>query len=236
MNNYGSATAQTEQPGVDPVYLLRDDLAQVHNPINQHERMLVTAAAQNWQSLQNARALEARIAAEIGVFDLFTTRLDHFKSLTRYIANCDGMWRHSVAAIEYAKRHRAARPILRPRNTPVTPITPIRQNEPNPHPAPDEPQNEANPGTTNKRNSGPAPAPAVPNKANPSKPGATRQSERNSGPAPAPTVPNEANPDTPGATRQNKPNPHPAPATRQTRPRKTNPNSHPTPQTDIVKS
>ncbi len=174
MSNHAAATAEYEQPGVDPVYLTRDDLARSLNPINDLERMLVTAAAQAWHALQNARELEAQVFAQTRPLDLFSTRLEHFKTITRHVANADRAWRQAMAAFDRAKRNRAPRPILRPRTTPPptfdsnpTPASPASQNKPNATPARTNPDPTA-PKLQNKPNPTPAPTtPQIQNEPNP---------------------------------------------------------------------
>jgi hypothetical protein len=104
--NASVRAAAAPTPQVDPVYTLRDDLAHAHQPVNAHERMLITAIAQAWQRLQRAYDMERRVHEKTDPLDLFNNDLDRFKALARHIAECERIWRRAVEELERAKRRR----------------------------------------------------------------------------------------------------------------------------------
>jgi hypothetical protein len=130
-----SVTARTESGAVDPVYLLRDDLACTYNPANAHERMLVTAIAQAWQSLQQAHELKRRVFEKTDPLELFSSDLDRFKTIHRLVADCERMWRRAMDELGRAQRRRLRETLASPnarRDRPPAPVVPVTVDKANP--------------------------------------------------------------------------------------------------------
>jgi hypothetical protein len=108
MNVTAPQRAAKPDPGIDPVYLTRDDLARTFNPVTPYERMLLLNAAQAWHRLQKARELDRRFFETTDPLEVFTKNADAFKTLTRYVTDCERSWRHAIEAIERAIRNRTA--------------------------------------------------------------------------------------------------------------------------------
>lgn len=122
---------ESEAPGVDPVYLVRDDIAQSFNPVDAFERMLVTAASQAWLDLLQARDLQRRLYEKTDPLELFLNDRDSFQAITRHVATCERIWREALAEIHRVQRCRTARPratkdqlILRPLHLRPQPVEP----------------------------------------------------------------------------------------------------------------
>ncbi|MBS1877709.1 MAG: hypothetical protein JSU00_31145 [Acidobacteria bacterium] len=88
------------------LYLLRDELAETHQPQNVQERQLVAAIAENWIRFQEARKLEQQFLRDNDMREVLRDRLDAFKAVTRYAADCERAWRHCVTRLEIMKRRR----------------------------------------------------------------------------------------------------------------------------------
>ncbi len=119
-----------EEPGLDPVYTLRDDLARSFNPANAHERMLVTAIAQAWHSLQDAYHLKRRIFEKTDPLELFSSDLERFKSINRHVTECERIWRRAMDELGRTQRRRQRESLASPnarrdRPAPPAPIVPI---------------------------------------------------------------------------------------------------------------
>jgi hypothetical protein len=89
------------------LYRLRDDLSRSYNPANAHERMLVTAIAQAWQRLQRAYDAEERFFAKRDMLEIIGSNVDEFKTITRYVSECERARRHAVAELERTQRRRS---------------------------------------------------------------------------------------------------------------------------------
>lgn len=103
-----SAAVKTVATAPDPLEVNRhrDDLMNSYNPANAHERMLVAHLAQAWQRLQRARELEERYFQGRDVVEIVTTKLEEFKTVTRFVTDCDRAWRHAVNSLEKSQRQR----------------------------------------------------------------------------------------------------------------------------------
>ncbi|MBS1877354.1 MAG: hypothetical protein JSU00_29350 [Acidobacteria bacterium] len=88
------------------LYLLRDELAETHEPRNIQERQLVTAIAQNWLRYQDALRVEQELMSSPELRQILLTRLDLFKAVTRHATDCERAWRHCVTRLEIMKRRR----------------------------------------------------------------------------------------------------------------------------------
>lgn len=117
------------------VYRLRDDLVRVHKPANEHEMMLVTQIAQSWLRLQRAYQAEQRYFEGRDILDAINTKLVEFKTITRYVTDCERAWRHATQTLEACQRRRrretlaspnARRAIDRIRQTQPDEVTPPR--------------------------------------------------------------------------------------------------------------
>ncbi len=95
-----------EQRPVDPVYALRDDLARTHAPANAFERMLLSAAAQAWTRLQQARDLERRITEKIDPLEMFAAQRDALKAVASHVVCCERAWRQALNQLEKTQRTR----------------------------------------------------------------------------------------------------------------------------------
>lgn len=102
------ATAESLKSKADPMelYRLRDELAQIHQPANAYERMLVTQIAQSWLRLQRAAKLEQDYFQANDLMEVIATKLDQFKAVTRYASDCDRAWHKAVALLKTAQRQR----------------------------------------------------------------------------------------------------------------------------------
>src|SRR5689334_19731934 len=87
-----------------PFYHLRDHLVRIHRPADELEIMLVTQVARMWLRHQDACALEAEAFAVQGLSKLFNEEHDRFKSLTRYVAETERMWRHALDRLRRTQR------------------------------------------------------------------------------------------------------------------------------------
>ena len=151
-----NATAPAAEPvTLDPVYVLRDEIAQSYSPANGFERMLVLAAAQAWLRYQAALNLERRVYEKTDPLELFSQSIDKFKTVLRYVAECERAWRRSLAELRSTIRARGRQTLASPnarRGTPrASALGPDLQNEPNPAPQAEASrravQNEPNPAS-----------------------------------------------------------------------------------------
>lgn len=96
------------------VYRLRDDLVRVHKPANEHEMMLVTQIAQSWLRLQRAYDAEQRYFDGRDILDAINTKLVEFKTITRYVTDCERAWRHATQALDACQRRRRRETLASP--------------------------------------------------------------------------------------------------------------------------
>ena len=134
-----NATAPAAEPvTLDPVYLLRDEIAQSYSPANGFERMLLLAAAQSWLRYQEALNFERRVYEKTDPLELFSQSIDKFKTVLRYVAECERAWRRSLAELRSTIRARGRQTLASPNARRGTPrssaLSPDLQNEPNPAP------------------------------------------------------------------------------------------------------
>ena len=103
-----NASTQTapEPASLDPVFGLRDDLAQSLPPANAYERMLLTAIAQAWTRYQQSLEIERRLFEKTSPLDLIANSLDTFKAVTRHVTDCERAWRHAIAELKRTQRAR----------------------------------------------------------------------------------------------------------------------------------
>ena len=102
-----SSTQTAGEPSIlDPVYGLRDDLAEHFKPTSGYERLLVGAAAQALQRYQDAQKLERRLFEKVDPLELLTNNPDTFKTITRHVADCERAWRKALEEIRRAIRQR----------------------------------------------------------------------------------------------------------------------------------
>lgn len=106
-------TTDTAAAGL-AVYRLRDDLVRVHRPVNEHEMMLVTQIAQSWLRLQRAYDAEQRYFESRDILDAINTKLIEFKTITRYVTDCERAWRHATQALDAAQRRRRRETLASP--------------------------------------------------------------------------------------------------------------------------
>ena len=130
-----NAIAPAAEPvTLDPVYLLRDEIAQSYPPANGFERMLVLAAAQAWLRYQEALNFERRVYEKTDPLELFSQSIDKFKTVLRYVAECERAWRRSLAELRSTIRARARQTLASPYAPHAASRRPPSdlQNEPNP--------------------------------------------------------------------------------------------------------
>jgi hypothetical protein len=109
-----TSTQSAGEPSMlDPVYGLRDDLAEHFKPISAFERLLLGAAAQALLRYQEAQKLERRLFAKVDPLELLTNNPDTFKTVTRHVADCERAWRKSLEEIRRAIRQRETGPTVR---------------------------------------------------------------------------------------------------------------------------
>jgi hypothetical protein len=87
-------------------YRVRDDLAHTHNPANAYELMLVTQMAQAWLRLQRAYDTEKLYFESHDIMETIATKLNEFKTVTRFVTDCDRAWRHAKQNLETCQRRR----------------------------------------------------------------------------------------------------------------------------------
>ena len=91
--------------GLD-LYRLRDELAHSYNPANAVERMLVSQMTQCWERLQRALDAEHRYLDKRDLLDVMKNDYDMYKTVTRYVADCERAWRHALLHLEKTQRRR----------------------------------------------------------------------------------------------------------------------------------
>ena len=128
------------EPSVlDPVYGYRDDLAEHFKPATGYERLLLSVSAQALKRFHDAQSLERRLFEKIDPLELISNSPDTFKTVTRYVAECERAWRKSLEEIRRAIRQREAGPTVRKyypnQKVPILKSTPAPPNIPVP-PAP----------------------------------------------------------------------------------------------------
>ena len=95
-----NATAPAAEPvTLDPVYVLRDEIAQSYPAVNGFERMLVLAAAQARLRYQEALNFERRVYQQTDPLELLSQSIDKFKTVLRFVADCERAWRRSLADV-----------------------------------------------------------------------------------------------------------------------------------------
>ena len=97
------AAVKSETPDLDK---FRDELAEAHKPADGYERMLVSEIAQAWFRLEKAREVEQRYCSTRDMVEVITTKLEEFKAITRYVAECERAWRHAVESLERSQHRR----------------------------------------------------------------------------------------------------------------------------------
>ena len=118
---------------LDPVYGLRDELAEHFKPISAFDRLLLSAAAQALLRYQDAQKLERRLFEKVDPLELLINNPDTFKTITRHVADCERAWRKALEEIRRAIRQREktlASPTARRGSQP--PATPPPQPAPTP--------------------------------------------------------------------------------------------------------
>ncbi len=98
-------TPQAAPPDME-LYLLRDELAETHQPQNAQERQLVTAIAQNWLRFQQALRVEQDLMSSPDLGGILRNRLEIYKAVSRHVTDCERAWRHCVTRLEIMKRRR----------------------------------------------------------------------------------------------------------------------------------
>ena len=101
--------ADTSAHRPDSFYTTRDDIARSFNPVTPHERMLVTAIAQAWERLQRAYDLERRAFEQTDPLEL-NNDLDKFKAITRFITDCERIYRRALEELRRTQRTRQSVP------------------------------------------------------------------------------------------------------------------------------
>ena len=91
---------------LDPVYGLRDDLAEHFKPVSAFERLLLGVAAQALLRYQDAQKLERRLFEKVDPLELLTNQPDTFKTITRHVEACERAWRKALEEIRRAIRQR----------------------------------------------------------------------------------------------------------------------------------
>jgi hypothetical protein len=109
-----STQAALEPKPLDPVFGLRDDLAQTLTPANAYERMLLTAVAQAWFRFQQAQQIERRVFEKTDPLELVSNNLETFKAVTRHVSNCERAWRQAIAELKRTQRARAKATLASP--------------------------------------------------------------------------------------------------------------------------
>jgi hypothetical protein len=110
-----ATTTAPSSPDRIELFELRDELAQTYNPVNAHERMLVTAIAQSWIRLERARELERRYFEGQDMLEVIRTKLAEFKAVTRFVTDCERAWRHAALDLEKSQRRRQRPTLASPR-------------------------------------------------------------------------------------------------------------------------
>jgi hypothetical protein len=102
-----TSTQSAGEPSMlDPVYGLRDDLAEHFKPVSAFERLLLSAAAQALLRYQEAQKLERRLFQKVDPLELLTNNPDTFKTITRHVEACERAWRKALEEIRRAIRQR----------------------------------------------------------------------------------------------------------------------------------
>jgi hypothetical protein len=125
-----STQSAGEPSMLDPVYGLRDDLAEHFKPVSAFERLLLGVAAQALQRYQEAQKLERRLFEKVDPLELLTNQPDTFKTITRHVADCERAWRKALEEVRRAIRQRekaldspnARRSVQRPAAPPVATV------------------------------------------------------------------------------------------------------------------
>jgi hypothetical protein len=106
-----TSTQSAGEPSMlDPVYGLRDDLAEHFKPISAFERLLIGVAAQALQRYHEAQKLERRLFEKVDPLELLTNSPDTFKTITRHVEACERAWRKALEEIRRAIRQRETTP------------------------------------------------------------------------------------------------------------------------------
>ena len=124
--------ADTQAERLDSIYTTRDDIARSFNPVTPHERMLVTAIAQAWERLQRAYDLERRAFEQTDPLELINNDLDKFKAITRFVTDCERIYRHAIEELRRTQRTRQSAPGQPSRHRPTAQIVSLQ-----PHPRPE---------------------------------------------------------------------------------------------------
>ncbi len=82
------------------------DLIRTYNPANAHESMLVQEIAQTWHRLQFARDAERRYFDGRDAVEAMTENPAEFKTITRFVTDCDRAWRYALDALAKSQRRR----------------------------------------------------------------------------------------------------------------------------------
>lgn len=127
-------TTDTAAAGL-AVYRLRDDLVRVHRPANEHEMMLVTQIAQSWLRLQRAYEAEQRYFDGRDILEAINTKLVEFKTVTRYVTDCERAWRHATQALEATQRRRRSETLASPNARRASDRIPLPQPQSPPAPS-----------------------------------------------------------------------------------------------------
>jgi hypothetical protein len=83
-----------------------EELAQVYDPQDAHERMLVSQIAQSRERLERAYELERAYCRGRDLSEIVRTKVEEFKIVMRYLTDSERAWRHAVLALEKAQRRR----------------------------------------------------------------------------------------------------------------------------------
>ena len=94
----------SEPVTLDPVYILRDEIAQTYPPVNALERMLVTAVAQATVRLHRAQELERRLSENASPLEVSYDKA--LKTITRQVADCERARTRSLGELQRAIRNR----------------------------------------------------------------------------------------------------------------------------------
>jgi hypothetical protein len=133
----------SEPVTLDPVYILRDEIAQIYNPANAYERMLVTAVAQASVRVRRAQELERRLLELADRPELSSSKA--LKAIARMLADCERTRSLALHQLQQAIRNRTNPTGMSPnaRRRPGISLsvpTQNRQNEPRRRKSRNEPE------------------------------------------------------------------------------------------------
>lgn len=91
---------------VDPVYLLRDQLAGHFVPMTPYERRLLTRYAVTMERYDGALAMERRAFDKTDPLEMLEKAPERFKTISRYVAECERTNRRALEELRRIIRER----------------------------------------------------------------------------------------------------------------------------------